>query len=73
MGVKAAGAANAPEVRHFFRSGDLTILQNILQLPHWIARRHRAFARVYERQLKRMDERAAAYRAAIRERAESLG
>ncbi len=66
MGVKAAaGAAKAPEIRHFFGSGDLTILQNILQLPHWIAKRHRAFARVYERQLKRMDERAAALKKSL--------
>ena len=66
MGVKAAaGAAKAPEIRHFFGSGDLTILQNILQLPHWIAKQHRAFARVYERQLKRMDERAAALKKSL--------
>lgn len=58
-------AAETPEIRHLFKKDDLTMLQSIVQLPHWIAKQAPAFAKVYERQLKRMDERSAALKKSL--------
>ena len=61
----ATRAAETPEIRHLFKKDDLTMLQSIVQLPHWIAKQAPAFAKVYERQLKRMDERSAALKKSL--------
>lgn len=61
----AEKAANAPEIRHLFKKDDIEWLQGIVRLPHWIAKNHPDFAKVYERQLKRLDERSAALKASL--------
>lgn len=62
---RAAKTANAPEIRHLFKKDDMGLLQGIVQLPHWIAKQSPAFAKVYERQLRRMDERSAALKKSL--------
>ena len=62
---RAAREAGEPEIRHLFKGDDLTMLQSIVQLPHWIAKQAPAFAKVYERQLRRMDERSAALKKSL--------
>lgn len=61
----AAKSADAPEIRHLFRKNDISLLQGIIQLPHWIAKQAPDFAKVYERQLQRMDERSASLKASL--------
>ncbi|WP_165178211.1 PLxRFG domain-containing protein, partial [Desulfovibrio sp. ZJ369] len=63
--ARAARAADEPEIRHMFRENDISLLQSIVQLPHWIAKQIPAFATVYDRQLKRMDERSAALKESL--------
>ena len=61
----AAKSADAPEIRHLIRKNDISLLQGIIQLPHWIAKQAQDFAKVYERQLRRMDERSAALKKSL--------
>lgn len=66
MGIKdAAKASDAPEIQHLFRKSDLTFMQSIVQLPHWIAKQAKEFAAIYDRQLQRMDERSAALKKSL--------
>lgn len=68
MGTRdAANMAQQPEIRHFFHEDDLNTLNRIVSLPHWIAKNHPGFAKVYERQLRRMDERASALMKSLQE------
>lgn len=60
-----AKAADSPEIRHLFKKNDISLLQGIIQLPHWIAKQAPDFAKVYERQLRRMDERSAALKMSL--------
>lgn len=61
---RAARAADEPEIRHLFND-DISLLRGIISLPHWIAKQAPAFAKVYERQLRRMDERAGALKKSL--------
>ena len=45
---------------------DLSRLERLFKLPHWIAKDHPGFAAIYERQLRRVDERRAAVLDAVR-------
>ncbi|WP_165079240.1 MULTISPECIES: PLxRFG domain-containing protein [unclassified Desulfovibrio] len=66
MSVKdAAKASDVPEIQHLFRKSDLTFMQSIVQLPHWIAKQAKEFAAIYDRQLQRMDERSAALKKSL--------
>lgn len=47
--------------------GDLTVLQEVGSLPHWISKRHPTFDAIYRRQLDRMDERASMLRESLEE------
>ena len=59
-------AKNDPWIGSIFgKSGDVTLMQRIFMLPHWVAKRFPGFKAVYDRQVRRQDERAA-------ERARSL-
>lgn len=59
-------AKNDPWIGSIFgKSDDVTLMQRIFMLPHWVAKRFPGFKAVYDRQVKRQDERAA-------ERARSL-
>jgi Methyltransferase small domain. len=49
------------------KTGDLSFLQEVASLPHWIAKRFPAFDRIYRRQLTRMDERAKMLKASLEE------
>ena len=62
---KTVELADAPEIHYFFNEGDLTLTKRILALPHWIAKQFPAFAKIYERQLRHMDERQGALIAAL--------
>lgn len=62
---RAAKAADEPEIRHMFRENDISLLQSIVQLPHWIAKQIPAFATVYDRQLRRKDECSAALKKSL--------
>jgi inorganic pyrophosphatase len=48
-------------------SGDMSWLQEVASLPHWIAKRFPAFDAIYRRQLSRMDERASLLRESLEE------
>ena len=68
MGVKDALnlAKNDPWIGSIFgESDDVTLMQRIFMLPHWVAKQFPGFKDVYDRQVRRQDERAA-------ERARSL-
>lgn len=54
----AANLANAPEVADYTREDDIGLLKSIAALPHWIAKESPSFAKIYNRQLRRMDERS---------------
>ena len=59
-------AQNDPWIGSIFgKSDDVTLMQRIFMLPHWVAKRFPGFKAVYDRQVRRQDERAA-------ERARSL-
>ena len=59
-------AKNEPWIGSIFgKSDDVTLMQRIFMLPHWVAKRFPGFKAVYDRQVRRQDERAA-------ERARSL-
>ena len=59
-------AKNDPWIGSIFgESDDVTLMQRIFMLPHWVAKRFPGFKAVYDRQVRRQDERAA-------ERARSL-
>jgi hypothetical protein len=62
---EAANALDEVEIARFFKTGDITLMQRIFMLPHWIAKQQASFAKVYERQLQRMDERAAALKKSL--------
>lgn len=62
---KTAAMADIPEIQKFFHDDDLGLLSHFVALPHWIAKKYPAFARVYERQLKRMDERSASLKKSL--------
>ncbi len=64
-GASAAKIADAPEIHHMFRKDDLSLVQSVFNLPHWIAKKAPAFAKVYERQLQRLDERSSALKQSL--------
>ncbi len=64
---KTADVADAPEVRKAFNDEDLGMFRRFVSLPHWIAKKAPAFAKVYERQLRRMDERSVALKKSLEE------
>lgn len=64
-GIKAAKIADAPEIHHMFKKDDLSLMQSIFNLPHWIAKKAPAFAKVYERQLQRLDDRSSALKESL--------
>ena len=63
----AAQVANDPEISHFFSKDDLGLLSRLTQLPHWIAEKYPKFKAIYERQLRRTDERSAALADSLRQ------
>jgi hypothetical protein len=72
FGIRGAvKAAEADGIKVNFRSKDIGLLKSFLELPHWIAKNHPGFAKVYERQIERQDERAAAVKKSL-EQAPSL-
>jgi hypothetical protein len=64
-GIRAAKIADAPEIHHMFKKDDLGLVQSIFNLPHWIAKKAPAFAKVYERQLQRLDDRSSALKESL--------
>jgi|GEM_PF-2790455 len=54
-------------IRMYFDNKDLSKMQRILMLPHWIAKKFPGFARVYERQIRRVDERSAEKKRSLEE------
>lgn len=53
-------AKNDPWIGSIFgKSDDVTLMQRIFMLPHWVAKRFPGFKAVYDRQVRRQDERAA--------------
>ncbi|MDR1685192.1 MAG: PLxRFG domain-containing protein [Desulfovibrio sp.] len=70
LGIKpsnAASAAASPQIRVFLDKEDLGLWERLSSLPHWIAKNFPAFAKVYDRQLKRMDERSAMLEKSLKE------
>ncbi|MFI3270813.1 MAG: PLxRFG domain-containing protein [Pseudomonadota bacterium] len=65
MGELAEYIGIDPTLKMNFKDGDLRLIQRIFSLPHWIAKKHKAFAALYERQLRRMDERAQALKTSL--------
>lgn len=54
-------SVNEPEIRNFLNEKDLSGLQEVTSLPHWIAKRFPEFKRIYEVQLGRMEKRSAMF------------
>ena len=44
---------------------DLSLAERLFKLPHWVAKDHARFAKVYDRQLRRVEERSAALKATL--------
>lgn len=44
---------------------DLSLAERLFKLPHWVAKDHAGFAKVYDRQLRRVEERSAALKATL--------
>ena len=44
---------------------DLSLSERLFKLPHWVAKDHAGFAKVYDRQLRRVEERSAALKATL--------
>lgn len=44
---------------------DLSLAERLFKLPHWVAKDHAGFAKVYGRQLRRVEERSAALKATL--------
>lgn len=65
--VQGIAKGDTNDVIDNMSSGDLTILQEVASLPHWIAKRFPAFDKIYRRQLTRMDERAAVLKESLEE------
>ena len=55
-----------PEQGRFIPREDLGRMERLLKLPHWVAKDHPQFATIYNRQLRRVDERRSAVLAATR-------
>lgn len=55
---KQGDPADGLNISDVIRKEDMSLMQRFFQLPHWIAKDHPAFHAIYERQLKRIDERA---------------
>lgn len=53
------------EMGRLVPSQDMGLLERLFKLPHWVAKEHAGFAAVYERQLKRVEERSAALKQAL--------
>ena len=53
------------EMGRLVPSQDMGLLERLFKLPHWVAKDHAGFAAVYERQLKRVEERSAALKQAL--------
>jgi hypothetical protein len=49
---------NLKDYRQVVRSGDVTMLQRFWQSPHWLAKKHPEFKKIYDRELKREEDRA---------------
>ncbi|WP_243546222.1 PLxRFG domain-containing protein [Pseudodesulfovibrio tunisiensis] len=64
---QAARKDSVPSFVYKLSSGDLSSLQEVCSLPHWIAKRFPAFDAIYRRQLTRMDERAKVLRESLEE------
>lgn len=58
---------NTGGIKNNINTGDMTVLQEVASLPHWIAKRFPAFDKIYRRQLTRMDERAAVLKESLEE------
>lgn len=55
-----------PEQGRLIPREDLGRMERLLKLPHWVAKDHPQFATIYNRQLRRVDERRSAVLAATR-------
>ena len=55
-----------PEQGRLIPREDLGRMERLLKLPHWVAKDHPQFAAIYNRQLRRVDERRSAVLAATR-------
>jgi len=56
-----------PEMGKLFEEKDLSLLERLFKLPHWIAKDYTKFATVYNRQLERNDERNSATQKSVSE------
>ena len=64
---KARADAGNENISMFASKKDLSLLRKLFSLPHFIAKKFPGFRPIYERQLKRMEERQAAYINSIKE------
>lgn len=62
---KIVGIAEMPAVQRVVSQKDIGLLKRVCALPHWIAKEFSEFAKVYDRQLQRMDERSAAVKKSL--------
>jgi hypothetical protein len=70
LGMKpseAAEMADFPEIKALLNDQDLGLIQRITSLPHWIAKDFPGFKKIYDRQLKRMDDREAMRKKSLEE------
>lgn len=56
-----------PELGRLVPKNDLSIYERLFKLPHWIAKDHAGFGKVYNRQQQRNEERATANKRAFEE------
>jgi len=65
--IAEAAASGKSGLIDRINSKDLSVLQEVASLPHWIAKRFPAFDAIYRRQLSRMDERASVLKESLEE------
>lgn len=56
-----------PEIEDRLDSSDMGVIESVVSLPHWISKRQKDFSPIYERQLKRMDEKFKALQESLEE------
>lgn len=53
------------EMGKLIPNNDMGLAERLFKLPHWVAKDHKGFAKVYERQLRRVEDRSSAIKSSL--------
>ena len=65
VGADVEDVLSNREMGNLIPRHDLSLAERLFKLPHWVAKDHAGFAKVYDRQLRRVEERSAALKATL--------